>query len=83
MGESDGEQFVMEVVDFRESNGQVMVNLSPTCGQVDDVLGVAVEVDTLPGTTDPVQTVRLYMGSDDVALNIFLRNGKFLTSSRS
>lgn len=76
--ESDGEQFLMEVVDFRDSNGQVMVNLAPTSGDVDDVLGVAVEVDTLPGTTDRVQTVRLYMGGDDVALNIFLRNGKFI-----
>jgi len=56
----------------------VMVNLAPTSGNVDDVLGVAVEVDTLPGTTDRVQTVRLYMGGDDVALNIFFRNGKFM-----
>ncbi len=72
------EEFVMEVVDHRDSSGQMMVNLAPTSGQVDDVLGVAIEVDVLPGTTDPVQTVRLYMGGDDVSLNIFLRNGKFI-----
>lgn len=75
---ADGDQFVMEVVDFREPNGQVMVTLAPVSGHVDDVLSVAVEVDSLPGGTDPVQTVRLYMGGDDVTLNVYLQNGKFI-----
>lgn len=73
-----GEPFKMEMVDHRTVSGQLLLNIAPVDGEVDDILSVAAEIASAPGGHDPVQALSLYMDSENVALRFFKQSNQVL-----
>ncbi|ABM97168.1 hypothetical protein [Methylibium petroleiphilum] len=73
-----GEPFTMEMIDHRVVSGQLLVNLAPVDGDVDDMLSAAFEVASAPGSNDPVQAISLYMDSEHVALRLYKQGNQVL-----
>ncbi len=67
------EHFAIELSDLRNSSGQVVLDIAPQSGHVDDILSVCVEATYLPGTRTATQAVRIRTGDDSAepVLSIF------------
>jgi hypothetical protein len=67
------EHFAIELADLRNSCGQVVLDMAPQSGHVDDILSVCVEAAYLPGTSTATQAVRIRTGDDSAktVLSIF------------
>lgn len=73
-----GVPFTMELVDHRALTGQMLLNIAPVEGDLDDILSVAAEVSSAPGSNDAVQALSLYVDSDNVALRFFKQDDQVL-----
>lgn len=62
-----GPDFEIDVIDRRDSSGQVFIDIRPDGGHVDDLLSTMVEVAEHPETGQPVPVVRVHRSDDCIA----------------
>lgn len=79
MSEPDnGKPFQIEIVDQRESNGQLFVDVTSREGNIDDLLSAAFEINRLPGSRSDVQCLHLHFDGDNLAASFFKQGDKYI-----
>lgn len=73
-----GERFLMEVVDKREQNGQLFVDVGAEDGNVDDILTASFEISNLPGSRAHTQVVHLHFNDEELAMSVFKQGDKYI-----
>lgn len=73
IGQRRPDLFAVELSDLRSTCGQIVMDIGPQDGRIDDVLSVCVEAAYLPGTQSSTQVVRLRTGDGqgDAVLSIY------------
>lgn len=79
---ANSEQFCVEIIDQRKTDGQVGIDITPKSGDVDDILGVSLEVSGLQGLECDMPHVLLHVG-DEHALSIYKRNDRLILVPRT
>lgn len=79
MSEPDrGKSFNMEIIDQRESNGQLYIDVSTAEGHLDDVMSATFEINRLPGSGDDVQCMHLHFDGDNLAASFFKQGDRYI-----
>lgn len=73
-----GETFEMDINDQRVTNGQFYVDVAPTSGHTDDIMGIVVEINQLPGSESHCQCAHLHFDGDNLAMSIFKEGNKYI-----
>jgi len=74
--------FTAEIVDHREISGQLMVSIADNNAATDDILSVAFEVATIPGSSAPAATLMLYDGDECIARFVYCMSGHLIVPMR-
>jgi hypothetical protein len=72
------ENFVMEVLDKRVSNGQLFIDVASQDGNVDNIMTLSLEITQLPGTEFDTQCAHLHFDSDNMAMSIFKQGDSYI-----
>jgi hypothetical protein len=75
---NNANKFVMEVTDQREHHGQLLVDVAPADGELDDVLGAMFEISQVPASGDVTQCVHLYFDGDNLAASFFKSGDRYV-----
>lgn len=69
--------FLMEV-DDRRRTGQMFIDVAAEGGNIDDMMGLTVEVNRLPGTKDDTQCLHLHFNHSNLAATFFKHGDAFI-----
>lgn len=70
--------YLMEVTDQRNTNGQLFVDLGAVEGEVDDSLSATFEVNKIPGTETSTQCLHLCFNGDAPAVSMFKKGDSYI-----
>lgn len=70
--------FVMEITDQRNSNGQLFVDVGAVEGEVDDTLSATFEINKIPGTETSTQCLHLCFNGDSPAVSMFKKGDSYI-----
>ena len=66
-GNPIGPSYEVDVLDRRQEQGQVHIDIRPDGGNIDDLLSTMIEVAEHPETGQPVPVVRVHRGDECIA----------------
>ncbi|QHE78807.1 hypothetical protein [Hydrogenophaga sp. PBL-H3] len=73
-----GDRFLMSVVDRRDSNGQLFVDVGGEDGDIDNILTASFEISNLPGSRDHTQVLHLHISDDELGMTIFKQGDRYI-----
>lgn len=74
----DSFDYVMEIIDQRKSNGQVLLDVGAVEGDMDDLLSTTFEINKIPGTEITTQCMHLNFNGDAPAVSIFKKGDSYI-----
>lgn len=76
--DADNATFGMEIQDKRLESGQAWITTAAEGGDVDDMLAVCMEVNSLPGTKTSVAAAHVHFDGDNLAFTAFKRGDEIV-----
>ncbi|MFZ5883009.1 MAG: hypothetical protein ACOYYI_04445 [Chloroflexota bacterium] len=76
--DTEGLAFECEIHDQRRTNGQVMVDIVPESGDLDDGLYTTFEINRLNGSKDECPCLHVAFDHDNMAFSLFKQGDKFI-----
>jgi hypothetical protein len=73
----NGKPFQMDVIDRREAEGFVGVDIGSKEGQVDDIMSLSLEINRLPGSKDDVPCMHLKC-TDELVISLYKQGDQYV-----
>lgn len=77
-GSDAGKPFKIDVVDQRETHGQLYVDVAGEEGELDDIASVTFEINRLPGSAEDVPCIHLHFDGDNLAASFFKQGDRYV-----